>query len=593
MSVPPAMEVGQRLTPGVQWTRGPLQEATDASYLGRVRKFIRDTESEAVVLFTPECRAHSDGGDWYGEHLGKWLVTACAAFQRTGDEDLAHSIGEVVRFVIDRQEPDGYLGTYAPDAPCRFTCPNASTIRTWDLWVHAWAILGLLRASAIPGVTGAQASAARIGELLLRTFPDVHRTILDLGNHQGLSSAVLLEPLAELTIATGDPRFLRLAQATLAEMRGRGLFDPSKDVAELGTGKAYQLCWVFVGVAAMVRAGADVELLRDVESLWENIEAFHLTPMGGPWGGVAGHKEVFNAKAFFSPYGFVETCSATSWLHLSRDLFAFTGRARYAEAVEKTLLNTILGAMDVNGEDWCYFTFPNGRRNNTYHWACCKSSGALALELAPSIAVTSTQNRLAINLLVPLRAEVAGFGAVEIRKEPVQDGLLECVLQPETDREFELAIRVPSWAELGAATLNDEPVSGEVRDGYLCLRRKWRPGDRLTVALDCPIRVTPYTFDVDHHGQEVVRMDYACVSRGPYVYATGLIDGYRKEETLRLARLTPSAPFKLADTPSANAGPLIQFHQPGRTPIPFLPYFEAGGRHDGAWRTTWLQVAWQ
>ena len=34
--------------------------------------------------------------------------------------------------------------------------------------------------------------------------------------------------------------------------------------------------------------------------------------------------------------------------------------------------------------------------------------------------------------------------------------------------------------------------------------------------------------------QEVLHFDYLAVTRGPLVYATGLIDGYKIEETLRM-----------------------------------------------------------
>ena len=111
-------------------------------------------------------------------------------------------------------------------------------------------------------------------------------------------------------------------------------------------------------------------------------------------------------------------------------------------------------------------------------------------------------------------------------------------------------------------------------------------GDPIVHKLRSPIRVVPFIHTADHHGQEIVRMDYAFLARGPYVYATGLIDGYKKEETLRLARLTPEAPFRVE-------GEEIAFHQPGREPIRFEPYYRAGGRHEGAWRTTWLNIAWQ
>ena len=90
--------------------------------------------------------------------------------------------------------------------------------------------------------------------------------------------------------------------------------------------------------------------------------------------------------------------------------------------------------------------------------------------------------------------------------------------------------------------------------------------------------------------QEVLRFDYAAITRGPLVYATGLIDGFKTEETIRLP-MDSTALLTLGEIPAGHDGPVIRLILGYRTPIEFLPYHEAGGRRDGAWRLTWLQLA--
>ena len=76
---------------------------------------------------------------------------------------------------------------------------------------------------------------------------------------------------------------------------------------------------------------------------------------GGPWGGVAHRsREVFNPPHVFSPYGYVETCSTFSWIQLNRELLAITGDARYADEIEKSAYNDLLGAQAPEGDNWCY-----------------------------------------------------------------------------------------------------------------------------------------------------------------------------------------------------------------------------------------------
>ena len=88
--------------------------------------------------------------------------------------------------------------------------------------------------------------------------------------------------------------------------------------------------------------------------------------------------------------------------------------------------------------------------------------------------------------------------------------------------------------------------------------------------------------------QEVMRYDYVALTRGPLVYATGLIDGFKAEETLRLGE---NPVLELASAPQGFEGPAIRMTLGYREPLTFLPYYEAGGRADGRWRLTWMQRA--
>ena len=82
-------------------------------------------------------------------------------------------------------------------------------------------------------------------------------------------------------------------------------------------------------------------------------------------------------------------------MQLNRELLAITGEAAYAEEIERTAYNDLLGAQAPDGEDWCYYSFPNGRRVHTTYWRCCKSSGAMALEELPSVAYATQRGRRA------------------------------------------------------------------------------------------------------------------------------------------------------------------------------------------------------
>jgi len=595
---------------------GWLGEALDASRRGRLSHFIQDGQSPAIALFAPAHAETNEEGDWYGEHAGKWLWAAARAAARQSDDTLAQRVQAVARHLAALQRDDGYLGTYAPAR--RFMQPQparspswdgAPVLRTWDVWTHAYLILGFLEVHRHFPDPALLAAARRIGDLCWRTLAEDGIDITGLGNHHGLSAAVLLDPAVELFFATGEARYLELARLILqqsearAELKLLSAASGIADASEIGTGKAYQLCWMMVGLAKLHRATGDASLLTAVRRVHGNIRAHHLTLGGGPWGGVGQRsREVFNPAGFFSPEGYVETCSTFAWIQLNRELLDITGDAAFADEIERSACNDLLGALAPDGENWCYYSFPNGRRVHTTEWRCCKSSGAMALEELPGIAYRAhVDGGIAVNLYGPGRAtlatETAGEVAFEQETRYPFDGEIRIRVRPQRPSRFALHLRIPAWADRAAARVNGVDAGAGAAGRYLRLERSWNADDEIALSLPMSPRLhRAVNRNVQESRgpagepihQEVQHAEYVAVTRGPLVYASGLVDGYRPEETIRL----PSDGDALAEAPSPDGhAPGLRLLAAGRPPIALEPYFAAGGRSDGAWRVTWFRIA--
>jgi hypothetical protein len=79
--------------------------------------------------------------------------------------------------------------------------------------------------------------------------------------------------------------------------------------------------------------------------------------------------------------------------------------------------------------------------------------------------------------------------------------------------ECGIAMRVPGWCAGSSVRLNGAPVAADRgEDGYLLLRRAWRPGDVIACSLDMPARLT-----YPHRRVDALRGTVA-VERGPLVY---------------------------------------------------------------------------
>ena len=582
--------------PGSVTLGGVLGEALEANRTGRLSKFIVDETSPAIALFAPDRVANNDQGDWYGEHAGKWLLAATRAAQRADDAELMARVRRVADWLIERQDEDGYLGNYPPSRrfmrkqpPKPVTWDGAPSVRTWDIWTHSYLILGLVELYRATGDERYLTAAKRIGDLSLKTLSGGDISITDLGNHFGLSASVLIDPALELHTATGEQRYLDLALLLLdqleAEPRNRLLTQAlaGADPSDIATGKAYQLLWNMVGVAKLYRATGDSRYLTAALNVWEAVRHEHLTLGGGPWGGVAHRsREVFNAAGTFSPEAYVETCSTMAWIQLNKELLATLGEARFAQEIERSAYNDLLGAQAPNGEDWCYYSFPNGRRIHTTYWRCCKSSGAIGLEELPTLAYGVTAaGEISINLLGPSSAtlDLQGRGPVHVEQRATYPFDGEIILSTgASSMAVPLLVRIPDWAE-GAKIEGVAAVAGTyVRietSGTIRLSLPLSARLHHRTARNVQQSLAPDGAIVE---QEVLHQDFVAISRGPLAYATDLIDGFKRIETVRLPD------DRLSELGDGN----VLLSSLGREPIRFEPYYRAGGRHHGAWRSTWL-----
>lgn len=595
--------------------KGLLGTALAANHQGRLSRFITDEQSEPIALFHPERSKENREGDWYGEHAGKWLWAAAKAAHRTGDEALAFRLRQVADHLVKLQAEDGYLGTYAEDRrfmrkqpPGPRTWDGAPGQRTWDVWTHSYLVLGLLEVHRFFPNPAYLLAARKIGDLCFRTLSAGDLSVTELGNHHGMSATVLLDPAMELYFATGEERYLHLAQLVARQAEARpelALLSQSLagvDAAEIATGKAYQLAWNLVGLAKLYRATQDERHLKAVHNVWNSIRTHHLTLGGGPWGGVAlRSREVFNPPGYFSPHGYVETCSILAWLQLNKELWRLTGEAVFAEEIERSAYNDLLGAQAPNGEDWCYYSFPNGKRVHTTYWRCCKSSGAMALEELPEVAyVLTEQGELTVNLYGASEVswEQPGTGRITLTQETAYpfDGAVRLRIHTQSPATFALNLRIPSWAQNAQLSLRGEDPSALTSGGYVRIERTWENREEVTLSFPmAPVMHRASTRNVQESKapdgswvqQEVLRHDYVAFTRGPLVYATGLIDGFKHQDTQRLRGIPQ---VEMLAAPPGCEGPVMRWNLEDRAPLLFHPYFEAGGRKDGAWRLTWMNV---
>lgn len=447
---------------------------------------------------------------WIGEHVGKWLHAATLAWAYNGDTRLRSKLDSVAADLIAAQESDGYLGTYVPGK--RFGLHQDAD---WDVWSHKYCLVGLLTYYRYTGHKAALRASRKAADLLLATFP-AQRSILAAGTHEGMAATSVLEPMVLLYRITGEARYLRFARYLVQawdEPGGPGIVKSllqGRPVNQVSNGKAYEMLANLVGLCELARVTGESPLLEATLKAWQDIVDKRLFVTGS-----TSQREHFQADHDMRDtvdYQIAETCVTTTWIQFNLLLLQITGEARFGDELERSFYNHLTAAQHPNGDDWCYYTALDGRKQYDKDITCCHSSGPRALALAPQAtylrARAGQHDVLLISSFESSSATLMLGGqrvTIEQRSEFPYQGRALLTLRMAQAARFALKLRAPTWAQplhLTGATL---------RDGWAEVgERNWKDGDQLKLDFHLASRL---------HAGEHSQSDRAALAWGPFVLA--------------------------------------------------------------------------
>lgn len=445
--------------------------------------------------------------EWAGEYIGKWLHAASASYRRSRSSALGRRIAEAALALIETQEADGYLGTYL--ARDRWT--------SWDVWAHKYNMIGLLAVHEALGTPGVMTAIRRMADLLVDTFGS-RPGQLDIaapshGTHMGLAAGSVLEPMAVLARTTGAPKYLQFCRMIVdgawEQPHGpkviSGLLRHGK-VAKIANGKAYEMLSCLVGVAELYRATGDDRYLKACETAWQNVRLEQNYPIG-----TSSWAEHFEQRRPDGDYyhsrgdhlglkycGPGEGCVTATWLQLSSQLLRLTGQPWYADEIERTVYNALIGAQSPLTGQLSYFVPLNGRKRygEVNHGilpdiCCCAFSLPRAIAAMPGLCAGRLGTDPAILLYEAGRIDIGGGLSVDVAGDFPAHGDLSLKISLSAPRRFVLHLRVPDWARSFTATIGQRSYSG--RSGsFAKLDRVWRDGDIVKIALPMAVENEPF-----------------------------------------------------------------------------------------------------
>lgn len=473
----------------------------------------------------------------------KTIEGAAYTLMQHPNEKLSQYLDELIAKIAAAQADDGYLFTARNNNP-DWLVRRAGTERwSYLAFSHELYNAGHLfeAAAAHYQATGKQSLldvALKFADLIDSVFgPD---GIQSPPGHQEIEIG-----LVKLYRVTGEKRYLDLAKFFLDERgyskNGRELWgDYAQDHQpvfdqEEAVGHAVRLPYMGIALTDVAALTGDRNYLEASVRLWENVvnKKFYITGGLGSVGigeRFAGNYELPNLSAY------QETCTSIANVLWNHRLFLHTGDAKYLDVLERSLYNTMLAGVALEGNR---FFYPNVLASRGYHersgWFicnCCITNLSRIMPFLPEMVFATAENSIFVNLFTASGAMVSlAETNIYIRQETSypENGKIRLTIDPETPENFELRIRIPGWAqeEVLPGTLyqfltplstpvriavNGEEQPLNIENGFARIQRNWEKGDVVEVELPMPVRqIVGNENLVENRGK-------VALQRGPLVY---------------------------------------------------------------------------
>ncbi len=441
-------------------------------------------------------RNRTETSCWQSEFWGKWFTSAALAYRYMPDPELKEHMTKAVTGLTATQTADGYIGNYAAD----------KHLASWDIWGRKYSMLGLLAWFDLTHDRVALEAAEKVALHLMAELHERQLMIVKTGNHRGMAASSVLEPVCQLYSRTGEKKYLDFALEIVRQWEtpeGPQLISRAgTDVSarfpkptswygpEQGQ-KAYEMMSCYEGLLELYRLTGKEEFKHAVIRTWENIRETEINIAGS---GSAVECWFGGARRQTMPvYHYQETCVTTTWIKLNQQLLRLTGEAKYADAIEQTYCNALLGSMRPDGSDWAKYTPLSGQRLEGSEQCgmglnCCNASGPRALFTLPLTAVMQEKSGVSVNFFIDgtYVLETPQRRTVELIQKtdfPIT-GKVVMEVRPEKPEQMSIRIRIPGWSRKSEIEINGIRLKNLHPGEYFSIERLWKPGDILSLSLD-------------------------------------------------------------------------------------------------------------
>lgn len=451
---------------------------------------------------------------WRGEYFGKMMRGACFTYKVSKDESLYQILKEAIEKILLTQEENGRISTYHQNF--EFT--------GWDMWVRKYVMLGMEYFLEISHEEELNkkiiSSLVRQANYIMKFIGNdsLKKAILDSSNIWGsVNSATILEPFVKLYNLTRDEAYLNFAKEIINSggCKEKNLIDLALEdflyPYQYPVTKAYEMMSFFDGVAEYYSVTKQEiykeAFLKFVDKIIES--DYTIIGCSGCTHELFDHssiRQTSNQEEVMQ-----ETCVTVTLMKLLIRALQLTGNSKYADLVEKSYYNAMLGSINWNQNDELYWgkefeyqfdyspskafikkihgltfdsyapLYKNARNRKTggYNlmrgnkaYGCCACIGSLGTSLLPLYALMQHENGITINYYMGLTGIMYSPSLQEItvsmKTNYPYDKKIFIQIHQEKEEKYEIRIRIPNYVDY--AIINGQKI---IEKGYYTLNQVW------------------------------------------------------------------------------------------------------------------------
>lgn len=307
-------------------------------------------------------------------------------------------------------------------------------------------------------------------------------------------------------------RYITLAKFLLDSRDGGSEYDQSHVLPREqyeAVGHAVRAVYSYSAMSDIAAETRDPDYQSAVMSLWDNMVNKKYYVTGGIGSGET--SEGFGPNYSLRNGAYCESCSSCGMIFFQNKLNLAYHDGRYADLLEETMYNALLGSYSMDGKTF-YYQNPLNTSAERHPWhgcPCCVGNIPRTLLMIPTWTYATSPQGIYVNMFVGSTINIekaVGTDVQMVQKTDYPwDGKVSVTVNPKEEKEFTLFVRVPGYktSELYTRTpelkgllslsVNGQVVEPVIQKGYAEIKRTWKMGDK--VEFELPMQIQKITAD--------------------------------------------------------------------------------------------------